>query len=45
MKSKVLSKREIQFNKGESRLKYKIERTFSSTNRWVGTGIVHIMWK
>lgn len=38
-KSKALSKREIQFNKGVSRLRYKIERTFGSTNRWFGGGI------
>jgi IS5 family transposase len=38
-KSKALSKREIQFNKGVSRLRYKVERTFGSTNRWLGAGI------
>lgn len=38
-KSKALSKREIQFNKGVSRLRYKVERTFGSTNRWFGAGI------
>jgi len=38
-KSKALSKREIQFNKGVSRLRYKVERTFGSTNRWFGTGV------
>lgn len=38
-KSKTLSKREIQFNKGVSRLRYKVERTFGSINRWFGGGI------
>ena len=37
-KSKPLSNWELKFNKGISKLRYKIERTFGGMKRWFGAG-------
>ena len=38
-KSRDLSDWERKFNKGISKLRYKIERTFVSMKRWFGAGV------
>ncbi len=38
-KSRALRPWEVKFNKGISKLRYKIERTFGSMKRWFGAGV------